>query len=112
MSFWLQDLKGERQGVAYRLSGPGDVVLGRLPTANIYLDDSKVSRVHCRFRDDPDGCMIEDLGSTNGTFVNGSRITEALLKPDDLLIVGLHEFRVFEQTDEDFGDATDRLDNV
>ncbi|MGQ4496010.1 FHA domain-containing protein, partial [Dermabacteraceae bacterium P13101] len=54
----------------------GDVtVIGRGENADIILEDTGVSRDHVEFRVVSDGLVVTDLGSTNGTYVNGSRIT-------------------------------------
>ncbi|MGD8813776.1 MAG: FHA domain-containing protein [Anaerolineales bacterium] len=59
-------------------------VLGRDVTNDIILPDPEVSRRHSRLSLTPQGYVLEDLGSTNGTFVNGERLSEPrLLKPGD-----------------------------
>ncbi len=67
-----------------------DVVnLGRDITNNIVINDREVSRHHLRFMRGPEGYTIEDLGSTNGTFVNGKRVTgAAALKNGDMIGLG------------------------
>src|ERR671928_1135054 len=60
------------------------VVVGRLDTCDIPIHDKSVSREHARLSQLPGGYVVEDLGSTNGTLVNGERITEAtVLRPGD-----------------------------
>jgi pSer/pThr/pTyr-binding forkhead associated (FHA) protein len=53
-----------------------------------------VSRLHCRLTLPTDGLLVEDLESTNGTFVNGERVTKLLLRAGDALKVGRMEFAV------------------
>lgn len=67
-----------------------DVVsLGRDITNNIVINDREVSRHHLRFTRGADGYTVEDLGSTNGTFVNGKRVSGAiLLKNGDMIGLG------------------------
>jgi putative nucleotidyltransferase with HDIG domain len=63
---------------------------GRLATLEIVLDDSSVSRRHAEIRPTPAGWRIRDLGSTNGTFVNGTKLGggEFPLKPHDIVRCG------------------------
>jgi pSer/pThr/pTyr-binding forkhead associated (FHA) protein len=76
---------------------PSDSVktLGRTARADFMIDAALVSRLHCRLISDrSDQLVVEDLGSTNGTTVNGKRVDRAVLKSGDLLGVGRVEFRV------------------
>lgn len=76
---------------------PSDSVktLGRTARADFMIDAALVSRLHCRLISDrSDQLIVEDLGSTNGTTVNGKRVDRAVLKSGDLLGVGRVEFRV------------------
>ncbi len=52
----------------------GMIVIGRAPQSDLVLDDPRVSRQHAGIRGDPHGYWITDLGSRNGTFVNGQQI--------------------------------------
>jgi pSer/pThr/pTyr-binding forkhead associated (FHA) protein len=66
------------------------VRVGRAPTNEVYLDSKAISREHCVLRRDParGTWTIEDLGSSNGTFVNGARVTRADLRTGDAVGVG------------------------
>src|SRR5438270_13338937 len=55
------------------------VVVGRLDSCDITVNDKSVSREHARLSQLPGGYVVEDLGSTNGTLVNGERITEPVI---------------------------------
>ena len=83
---WL-DVDGER----YPLMG-AITILGRDDSADIILDDPGISRRHSELRVTTDGphfvTTIRDLGSTNGTFVNGERITSEHLEDGDRVTVG------------------------
>ena len=65
------------------------VVVGRDPVAGVVLDTPNVSRLHARLTRKQDGILVEDLGSTNGTWVNGQRLRKpVLVRPTDDLRIG------------------------
>ncbi len=70
------------------------IILGRNKNlCQVTVDDSRVSREHCLVTALPgDFYEIKDLGSTNGTYVNGSRIARSYARPGDFLRVGDHVF--------------------
>jgi hypothetical protein len=71
-------------------------VIGRDATSGIRLEhDEFVSARHARIEPRPEGAMVDDLGSTNGTFVNGSKVKRAkLAKAGDVIKVGATELQV------------------
>jgi pSer/pThr/pTyr-binding forkhead associated (FHA) protein len=74
---------------------PGAIkTVGRAPRADFVVDAPLVSRLHCRLTLQDAGVLVEDLESTNGTFVNGRRIKKGLLASGDTLRVGRVEFSV------------------
>ena len=74
---------------------PGAVkTIGRSPGAEFIVDAALVSRLHCQLTATADALHVKDLGSTNGTFVNGTRIQAAQLKNGDKLAVGRLELIV------------------
>jgi len=81
---------GDLEGRKLRLELGAKIVLGR-ERADMSFFDKRMSRRHCTLevRDGVD--YVTDLGSTNGTWVNNQRITEAELKPGDILRVGFTE---------------------
>ncbi len=62
--------------------------IGRSSQADITVDDSGVSRKHVEFRITPDGVILTDLGSTNGTFVEGHRVEAATLLDGNQITIG------------------------
>jgi hypothetical protein len=67
------------------------LVVGRSPDVDIVINDSNVSRRHAEFWRTADGVAVRDLQSTNGTYVNGHRVTAVSLSPrDDVTIATLH----------------------
>jgi hypothetical protein len=77
----------ELMGVSLPVTGP--VVIGRSPGADIVIGDDFVSGRHARLAPSGDGVVLEDLGSTNGTVLNGERLKAARsLKPGDTIDIG------------------------
>jgi hypothetical protein len=71
--------------------GAKSLVVGRSPDVDIVINDTNVSRRHAEFWRTSEGVAVRDLGSTNGTFVNGHRIEAVSLSPrDDVAIATLH----------------------
>lgn len=65
------------------------VTLGRSAShSNVVVKDNRLSRAHCRFEPREDGWSIVDLESQNGTFLNGRRVRESLVKPGDVVTIG------------------------
>ncbi|MFD0568455.1 FHA domain-containing protein [Kitasatospora gansuensis] len=64
-----------------RLPGPGAgrLVIGRQTGSGLRLGDASVSRFHAELRREPEGWVLQDLGSSNGTYVNGLRVAGAVL---------------------------------
>jgi serine phosphatase RsbU (regulator of sigma subunit) len=94
---YLAVVAGERAGLRIEL-GPKPVVIGRAAPADLVIDDSRISRKHCRVSLVFDEVYVADLGSSNGTLVDGARLTQpALLPVGARLQVGAHvlehEFR-------------------
>jgi pSer/pThr/pTyr-binding forkhead associated (FHA) protein len=80
--------------VTFRLP-PGSVkTIGRSPGAEFIVDAALVSRLHCQLTATADQLQVKDLGSTNGTFVNGKRVKAAELREGDRLSVGRLELIV------------------
>jgi hypothetical protein len=77
--------------------GSEPVVIGRLPECEVVLSDSNVSRRHAEIRRKDDGVFVTDLGSTNGTRVNGAPVREQLLTSGDEVSVGSTKI-IFEMT--------------
>jgi len=63
-------------------------VIGRKPDADLRIPLADISRSHCEVSLSESGATLLDLDSSNGTFVNGERISERLLEPGDLVKIG------------------------
>jgi len=78
---------GPQTGLTY-VMGEGETSAGRAADSDIFLPDVTVSRHHAVFAVDDDGLKITDLGSTNGTYVNGRRHETTVLAPGDVVLLG------------------------
>jgi pSer/pThr/pTyr-binding forkhead associated (FHA) protein len=82
------------ESVTFRLP-PGAVkTIGRSPGAEFIVEAALVSRLHCQLTATADTLHVKDLASTNGTFVNGKRVTTAELRDGDTISVGRLELIV------------------
>ena len=82
-------LQGGKPISEFPLEGISSLVIGRSSQCDVQVRDSKLSRRHCEIRLGPGGYTVRDLGSKNGTFVNGARVAEAKLGHGDRVQIGL-----------------------
>jgi pSer/pThr/pTyr-binding forkhead associated (FHA) protein len=97
----LHSIEPDDAGLTFRLL-PGTLkTLGRAPRADFVVDAALVSRVHCRFTlDEGNQLELEDLGSTNGTFVNDKKVAKAMLNDGDKLTIGRVKFVVNSESND------------
>ncbi len=80
---------------ARRYSLDADVLrMGRDPDSDVVVDDLLVSRRHAELRRVDGSFEVADLGSHNGTFVNGNRVERAVLAERDVVMIGSHSYRL------------------
>src|SRR5438105_3562493 len=94
---WILQTHAEKTDVAdvkFRLPAGAVKTVGRAPRADFVIDAALVSRVHCRLTASDDQLEVEDLASTNGTYVNNKRVKRANLSTGDRLRVGRLELTV------------------
>ncbi len=72
------------------------MVVGRLASCDVCLADANTSRQHAAFVREGSGWRIEDLGSTNGTLVNGERVDSLRLRDGDVVVIGVTELLFHE----------------
>src|SRR6478672_1612130 len=93
MPFRLQSTEST---YGYSLPETASVVVGRSPTSDFPIIDPTISRRHAQILRQDDKILVRDLGSSNGTYVNGVRVESAELKPGDLVTFGKVMFRLEE----------------
>ena len=87
-------LAGPIAGRRYKLAD-GEYIIGRRSDCQIFVPDMRVSRQHARLWQDGDAWQIEDLGSNNGTFVNGVKVQAATaVRHDDEILIANNRIRV------------------
>ena len=97
MRVQLRVTAGSEAGRTFELRGADSFLIGRSGRAHLVLDpnaDRFISRAHCLIDVRPPRCLVTDLDSTNGTFVNGERVHQAELSDGDEVRVGRTRIRV------------------
>jgi len=77
--------------VEERLLPPGRLVVGRTVDNDLQVDSKFVSRHHCQIVTTPDGSVLEDLNSTNGTYIRSKRVRRHHLNDGDVISLGRHQ---------------------
>ena len=95
--FALKFISGKYQGGEFPLRTDKQVVIGRSSELDMVLVEDMVSRKHAKITVQAGKITIEDLGSTNGTFVNGEKVKTARLKEGDRILIGTSILKVIRQ---------------
>lgn len=90
----LRFISGKYQGGEFPLGLQPEIIVGRSSDLDMVLVEDMVSRRHARITVSDQAIVIEDLGSTNGTFVNGEKISRASLKEGDRVLIGTSILKV------------------
>ena len=94
---WILRSTNEETERILRVTPGTPRTVGRGPRADFVVDVTLLSRVHCRLQATQTELTVEDLGSTNGTFVNDRRISESPLQNGDRLRLGRLELVVSQE---------------
>jgi hypothetical protein len=97
-AFALRFISGKYQGGEYPLGESGELVIGRSSDLDMVLIEDMVSRKHAKISLAPGQITISDLGSTNGTFVNGEKVKRARLKEGDRILIGTSILKLISVT--------------
>ena len=97
--FALKFISGRYSGGEFPLPEKGEMLIGRSSDLGMVLVEEMVSRRHARIVTDGERIGIMDLGSTNGTFVNGEKVSKRELKVNDRVLVGTSILKVVPSAD-------------
>jgi hypothetical protein len=96
----LKFISGKYAGGEFALAQNQELIIGRSSDLEMVLIEDMVSRHHAKITTTDNDIYIEDLGSTNGTFVNGEKITSCKLKEGDRILIGTSIIKlVYEEFD-------------
>ena len=106
-SYVLRFISGKYQGGEYPLQEAGELIIGRSSELDMVLIEDMVSRKHAKISLAPGAISIADLGSTNGTFVNGEKVKKARLKEGDRILIGTSILKLVSATRQEGETALD-----
>ncbi len=96
-TYALKFISGKYQGGEFPLKAEKQIVIGRSSELDMVLVEDMVSRKHAKISFSGGKITIEDLGSTNGTFVNGEKVKQAGLKEGDRILIGTSILKLVHQ---------------
>jgi hypothetical protein len=85
------EIRSDGEQVALHTYPLGRIIVGRSPDNEIYLRSKFVSRHHAQIVTDEEGCIVEDLNSTNGVYLGEKQIKKYRLRDGDVVTIGDHE---------------------
>ena len=85
------EVRSDGESLSVQSFPPGRIIVGRSPDNEIYIKSKFVSRHHAQLVSDDEGCVLEDLNSTNGVFLNDKQIKKYRLRDGDMITLGVHQ---------------------
>ncbi len=96
-----------------KLQHKNKIIIGRSPEADIFIDDNQVSRRHAEVSKEGNNYFVCDLGSTNGTYINGKLIHgKTKFTSNDTIVIGLHAFKLNEAAEDLSLNTAIRAENI
>jgi hypothetical protein len=108
----LRFISGKYQGGEFPLPSSKEIVVGRSSELDMVLVEDMVSRRHAKITVTGDQIFIQDLGSTNGTFVNGEKVKRARLQEGDRILIGTSIIKLVAADHTDGHDQPSSLEDV
>ena len=110
------EVRADGETVSVQSFPPGRIIVGRSPDNEVYIRSKFVSRHHAQLVSDEDGCIVEDLNSTNGVFIGEKQVKKHRLHNGDVVSLGVHELiytdlRQVPETDQTDEDEDDDLED-
>ena len=85
------EVRSQGETIAVYSFPPGRVIVGRAPDNEIYIKSKFVSRHHAQLVSDEEGCVVEDLNSTNGVYIGDRQVKKQRLEDGDVVSLGVHD---------------------
>jgi len=111
-TYALRFISGKYQGGEFPLPNNKEIVVGRSSELDMVLVEDMVSRRHAKLTVTGDQIFIQDLGSTNGTFVNGEKIKRARLTEGDRILIGTSIIKLVAADGANASEAKAKLEDV
>ena len=110
----IMELKFKDRVLKHIETDKKEITIGRGTNNDIQIDNLAVSKVHAKIIKHPDHYTLEDLKSTNGTFLNGKQIKKADLGPNDIVMIGKHTLQIqsMDETRQNVKDLADKTVKV
>ena len=99
-NYALKFISGKYTGGEFPIRPAQPVLIGRASELEIVLVEDMVSRKHAKITLSDGKILLEDLGSTNGTYVNGEKVQAAILREGDRILIGTSIFKVARMSQE------------
>ncbi|MFC1610182.1 FHA domain-containing protein [Myxococcota bacterium] len=98
-TFAFKFISGKYQGGEFPIPEEGELLIGRASDLDLVLVEDMVSRKHAKLMSTAGNLSIMDLGSTNGTFVNGEKIRRSELKKNDRILIGTSILKIIDASE-------------